>query len=139
MSKKFVFFGILAFVTASIVGGCGGGQQLQQQTEQPAPPPPAEQPTAPAVADGKMLYEQNCSACHGQDAKGVAGLGRDITANSAFVSSQSDEQLLEFVKQGREASDPANTTGIAMPPKGGNPALTDEEIKAIIAYLRSLK
>ncbi len=138
MSKKFVFFGVLAFVTVSIVGGCGGGQQPQQQTEQPAPPP-AEQPTAPAVADGKILYEQSCSACHGQDAKGVAGLGGDITANSAFVSSQSDEQLLEFVKKGREASDPANTTGVAMPPKGGNPALTDEEIKAIIAYLRSLK
>jgi disulfide bond formation protein DsbB len=34
--------------------------------------------------------------------------------------------------------DPLNTTGIDMPGKGGNPALTDDNILAIIAYLRTL-
>lgn len=139
MLKKSVLLGVLALTAAFAMGGCGGGQKPQQQTEQPAPLPPTEQPAAPAVADGKALYEQSCSACHGQDAKGIAGLGKDLTAHSAFVSSQSDDQLLEFIKKGRDASDPANTTGVAMPPKGGNPALTDDEIKAIIAYLRSLQ
>ncbi len=139
MLNKLVLFGVLAFTATFAMGGCGGGQQSQQQMEQPAPPSLTEQPAAPAVAEGKTLYEQSCSACHGQDAKGIAGLGKDITANSAFVSSQSDDQLLEFIKKGRDASDPANTTGVAMPPKGGNPTLTDDEIKAIIAYLRSLK
>jgi disulfide bond formation protein DsbB len=36
-------------------------------------------------------------------------------------------------------SDPLNTTGIAMPPKGGNPALTDGQIVDIVAYLRSIQ
>jgi disulfide bond formation protein DsbB len=32
-----------------------------------------------------------------------------------------------------------NTTGIAMPPKGGNPLVTDEQLQIIVAYLRSLR
>lgn len=44
---------------------------------------------------------------------------------SEFIKSQSDAQLVEFIKKGRPASDPANTTKVDMPPKGGNPALTD--------------
>ena len=50
----------------------------------------------------------------------------------------SDEQLLAFIKTGRPTSDPANTTGVDMPPKGGNPALTDAQIVDIIAFIRTL-
>jgi disulfide bond formation protein DsbB len=42
------------------------------------------------------------------------------------------------VKQGRPANDPANTTGITMPPKGGFEFLTDEDILKIIAFVRSI-
>ena len=87
---------------------------------------------------GKMLFEQNCSACHGLDAKGVQGLGKDLTT-SEFASQKSDEEMLAFVKEGRAADHPLNTTGILMPPKAGNPALTDEDIQAIISYMRSLE
>ena len=47
-------------------------------------------------------------------------------------------KLVAFVKQGRSTDDPANTTGVAMPPKGGNPALQEAQIRGIVAYLRSL-
>ncbi len=97
-------------------------------------------PSAAAATqhDGKLLYEQSCAACHGMDAKGLPNLGKDMTA-SEFMKAQSDDQLLQFIKQGRAADDPANTTKIPMPPKGGNPALDDAKLKAIITHLRSLQ
>ncbi len=88
------------------------------------------------VAQGETLFLL-CAACHGSDARGLPNLGKDLVV-SEFVHSLSDEELLNFVKAGRPLWDPLNTTGIDMPPKGGNPALTDEEILAIIAYVRTL-
>ncbi|HXF69986.1 MAG TPA: cytochrome c, partial [Thermoflexus sp.] len=85
---------------------------------------------------GKELFLGTCASCHGPDAKGLPGLGKDLTA-SVFVKQQTDAQLLEFIKKGRPATDPANTTGVDMPPKGGNPALTDQDLADIIAFIRT--
>lgn len=110
----------------------------------PAAPPAAKATQPPAAkasgdaARGLQLYNQSCIACHGPGAKGVTGLGKDMTT-SAFIQSQSDAQLLDFIKRGRPASDPANTTKVDMPPKGGNPALTDAQLMDIIAYIRSVQ
>ncbi len=87
---------------------------------------------------GEQLFTANCSACHGTGGVGINGLGSSLTT-SEFVGKLSDEELLNFVKVGRPADDPLNTTGVPMPPKGGNPALNDEEIKDIVAYLRSIR
>ncbi|MCL4876823.1 MAG: c-type cytochrome [Anaerolineae bacterium] len=103
----------------------------------------AEDSTAAVLYDsalieaGQTSFTAYCSACHGPDAKGIAGLGKDLVA-SEFVHSLTDEELLNFVKTGRPIWDAANTTGVDMPPKGGNPGLTDEDILNIIAYLRTL-
>lgn len=86
---------------------------------------------------GKTLFTSSCSSCHGPDAKGLPGLGKDLVT-SQFVASQSDAELLAFIKKGRPASDPANTTQVDMPPKGGNPALTDANLDDIIAFIRSI-
>jgi disulfide bond formation protein DsbB len=104
---------------------------------------PAPQPEPVAIAlkgdaeRGKELYLSTCVACHGPEAKGVPGLGQNLTT-SAFVRQQTDEQLVEFIKRGRMATDPANVTGMPMPPKGGNPALTDQDLMDIVAFLRTL-
>ena len=90
-----------------------------------------------AVARGKTLYTQTCSVCHGPDGKGVPSLGKDLV-NSKFVAGQTDDQLLEYVQKGRAANDPLNTTGIAMPARAGNPSLTDDQIRDIIAYIRTI-
>ena len=60
-------------------------------------------------------------------------------ANNEFIRSLDDDSLLAFIKQGRSPSDPKNTTGIQMPPKGGNPAMSDDDILDVIAYLRTLQ
>ena len=87
---------------------------------------------------GREAFLMTCITCHGQDAKGVTGLGKDLTT-SEFLRTQTDEQMLAFLQAGRRASDPLNTTGVDMPPRGGNPAFTDDDLKNIIAYLRTIQ
>ena len=71
-----------------------------------------------------------CSACHGPDGRGLPGLGKDMVT-SEFIDTLSDEELLAFLIVGRPAWDPTNTTGVDMPPRGGNPALTDDDLRAV--------
>jgi disulfide bond formation protein DsbB len=89
------------------------------------------------AAEGQKYFAQTCSACHGMDAKGLPKLGKDLTT-SKFVVEKTDLELLAFLKQGRLATDPLNTTGVAMPPKGGNPAFNDQQLMDIISYLRKI-
>jgi disulfide bond formation protein DsbB len=113
-------------------------QSVAAPVTQPATPTAAPQPVAVGNLDnGKTIYGSTCAACHGAAAEGVKGLGKDLTT-SEFVAGLADDELVTFIKRGRDMSDPLNTTGIVMPPKGGNPALTDGQIVDIIAYLRSI-
>ena len=43
------------------------------------------------------------------------------------------------IQVGRPAGDPLNDTGVDMPPRGGNPSLSDEDLAHIVAYLRTLQ
>lgn len=87
---------------------------------------------------GKAQYDKICIACHGPTGEGIEGLGKPFTT-SDFLRQRNDEEMLAFIKTGRPSGDPLNTTGVDMPPKGGNPALTDEQILNIVAYIRSLQ
>ncbi len=111
------------------LGACGGG----------GADPETEATTAAAgdPAHGAELFAASCTACHGPDAKGLPNLGKDLTT-STFLAGLSDAEAVAFVKTGRPGTDPANTTGVDMPPKGGNPALTDADLADIVAYLRTL-
>jgi mono/diheme cytochrome c family protein len=84
------------------------------------------------------LFQGTCAACHGPDAKGLPTLGKDLTT-SEFAKEKTDQELLAFIKVGRPVSDPLNTTNVDMPPKGGNPALSDQDLLNIIAYVRTLE
>ena len=122
-----------------LLSACGG-------KEEPTPVPPTDTPV-PVVAAvtgdaeaGEKLYMTTCVACHGPDAKGVEGLGKSLhPSDSDFVSSNIDEELVEYIKVGRRIDDPLNTTGIDMPPKGGNPAMSEEDMYHVVAFMRSLE
>ncbi len=90
------------------------------------------------IASGNALFHQTCIACHGREGVGIKGNGKALAKNE-FIKSLDDEALLAFIKQGRGPTDPKNTTGIQMPPKGGNPALSEDDILDIISYLRTLQ
>lgn len=86
---------------------------------------------------GHDAFVASCSACHGQAGEGREGLGKSLR-DSEFVASQTDAELIKFIKMGRPSWDEANTTGLDMPPKGGNPALSDDQIKDIVSYIREV-
>lgn len=90
---------------------------------------------AELTATGARLYQAACAACHGAEGEGVAGIGNALVHNE-FVHAATDAELVAFVRAGRAAADPANQSGIAMPPSGGRPDLTDDELLAIIHVLR---
>ncbi len=90
-----------------------------------------------AVKRGQRFYSSSCTACHGFDARGISGLGKTLIG-SEFANAMSDEELVAFITVGRQPSDPLNTTGQAMPARGGNGGLTDENIHDIVDYIRSL-
>ena len=89
-------------------------------------------------AAGQEVFAGTCATCHGPEGKGITGLGKDFTT-SQFVADSTDAELVAFLEVGRPADDPANTTGVAMPPKGGNPALDDEDLADVIAFVRTLQ
>lgn len=133
----------LLLMLVLLLAACGGKKSEAADAEPNAAPAAAEQQEIAVQGDpaqGEQLYQTTCVACHGPDATGVQGLGKSLHASeSEFISSQTDEQLVEFIKQGRQPGDPGNTTGVAMPPKGGNPALSDEDLYHIVAWLRTLE
>ncbi|MBE7468544.1 MAG: hypothetical protein DPW09_14655 [Anaerolineae bacterium] len=144
--KKLVYLPVvLLIVVALSLTACGGGgaERLPQESGSAgvAQAAPAQEGPAPVAkgdpTEGQKLFTQTCSACHGPAGEGLPGLGKDIT-RSEFIAGQSDDALLAFLKVGRDPSDPLNTTGVAMPPKGGNPALDDEDLQHIIAYIRTI-
>jgi mono/diheme cytochrome c family protein len=108
--------GFLLAGLAGVLVGCGG----------PAPD-----------QHGRELYQRTCSACHGIDAAGMPHLGKSLLGNE-LVASHGREELVAFLRVGRRAWDPLNSTGVDMPPRGGNPALTDEDLGAIADFLKTL-
>ncbi len=129
-----VLLGLL-FSLLGLSIACGPGAGGVVPTRVPTKAAPAAFGDA---AKGKTLYASTCASCHGPEAKGLPNLGKDLTT-SAFAKGLSDDELLKFIQKGRPASDPANTTGVDMPPRGGNPALKDADLKDIIAYIRTLE
>lgn len=90
------------------------------------------------LAMGRKAFMVNCITCHAVTGLGVPKMGADLV-HSKFVPAKSDDELLEFIKHGRTPTDPDSVLKLTMPPKGGNPALKDEQIRAIIVYIRSLE
>ncbi len=124
---------------------------LQTQASVPLPTPtplPTAIPTAaprvrPFVPDpqrvnaGERVFQSVCSTCHGLSAQGVSGLGPSMIG-SPFINGLSNDELLAFVIVGRPSNHPDNQSGIAMPARGGNPSLTDNDLNNVIHYVRSL-
>lgn len=141
--KRLRIIVVILALLAVTVAACGGDED---PTPTPAPAAPAEQaaPAAQVAAapagnaeNGKAVFATTCAACHGPAGEGVQGLGKDMTT-SEFIAGLSDEKLVAFIKEGRRIGDPLNTTGVDMPPKGGNPAITDEQLLDIVAFMRTI-
>lgn len=123
MKKRLLPIIAVIMLAALIQAACGGSAEPTYSPED--------------VAEGSELFASTCSACHGTDAKGLPNLGKDLTT-SAYVRDNPDETLLTLIKEGRPTGHELNTTGVDMPPRGGNPSLTDGDLAKIVAYIRSI-
>jgi mono/diheme cytochrome c family protein len=86
--------------------------------------------TVSGQAPGEPIYKTKCAVCHGPDGKGETAVGkanklRDI--GSAEVQKQSDDELGAIITNGKGK----------MPAYGKS--LKPEQIKELVAYIRSLK
>lgn len=122
--KRFTLFLAVLMLAVLALAACGGAAAT--------PEGPQGDP-----AKGQTNFQTVCSSCHGPDAKGMPGLGKDITA-SQFVKDRNNAEMVAFLQTGRPATDPLNTTGVDMPPRGGNPAFTDQDLADIVAFLRTI-
>lgn len=98
-------------------------QQAQAAAPAPAAAAPAAKPAA--AADGKGVYDKVCSVCH---AAGIAGAPKagDKAAWAPRLK-QGMDGLVQSALKGKGA----------MPPKGGNTALSDAEVHAAVEFMVS--
>ncbi len=87
----------------------------------------AQQTAVAAAPSGRDTYESSCAACHGTGVAGAPMLG-DAAAWADRVGQGAD------VLYGHAISGYQGSAGY-MPPKGGNPALSDDAVKAAVDYM----
>jgi len=105
-----------------------GGKFKEPAGAKPAAAASAEKPAAtarakPAAADGKAVYDKVCFACHAQSVAGSPKLG-DKAAWAPRIQTGTDAMVATVIK-GKGA----------MPPKAGNPSLSDAEIRAAVEFM----
>lgn len=87
-------------------------------------------PATLAAADGAALYKAKCAMCHGADGSGATPMGKSMKLRdlrSPEVQKQTDAELTKVTSDGKGK----------MPAYKGK--LTDAEISAIVAHMRTLK
>lgn len=91
-----------------------------------------------AEESGEALYKTYCAQCHGIHGNGMGINIRDMSVqprdhtDAVAMSARSDQILFDAVKGGGQAINKS----ILMPPWEG--ALSDEEIRRLVAYMRVL-
>ena len=80
-------------------------------------------------ADGSAVFKNNCVMCHGEDGKGFPALKTPDFTDPKWQASTKDKEIREVIKNGKK--------GTAM--VGFADKLKDQEISAVITYIRLLK
>lgn len=90
--------------------------------------PPAKEPSpVTASLSGAQVFNQACNVCHGNGIGGAPMLTDTASWESRIA--QGDDDLNDHAINGY-----AGAVGF-MPPKGGNAALSDEEVHAAVAFM----
>jgi mono/diheme cytochrome c family protein len=91
--------------------------------------------TPELIAQGDKVYHGpgNCYACHGTNAEGA--VGPNLTDAEWIHSKGTFEELVAQITKGVPKEE--SKSGIVMPPKGGG-SLSDDDVKAVAAYVYSL-
>lgn len=89
------------------------------------------------VAEGQTVFMGAglCAACHGMD--GTGSVGPDLTDGEWLLGDGSYTAIIDQITKGVSAAEATNSMGAIMPPKGGS-AITDDQVKAVAAYVWKL-
>jgi len=77
------------------------------------------------AADGEKLVAQVCSVCHGAGLMGAPRIGNTADWQTRLKAAGSVDALVESAEHGKGN----------MPPRGGMPSLTDNDLKAAIEVM----
>lgn len=90
--------------------------------------------TPEMVAAGEEIFGGAgfCYTCHGADGEGVPQLGADLTDDEWTHGDGSYQEIVQRIREGVSAE--ASTVGVPMPPRGGG-RLSDEQVRALAAYV----
>ena len=88
------------------------------------------------AADAKENWEKNCTKCHGPDGKGKTKMGeklgiKDYT-EAKVQDALKDEAMAKAIKEGVKDGDKTKM-------KAFGDVLSDDEIKALVTYVRAFK
>lgn len=86
--------------------------------------------TAAFASDGPAIYKAKCALCHGANGSGDTPTGKSMKVKdlrSDAVQKQPDLELMKTISGGKGK----------MPPYGKQ--LSTDDIKAVIAFIRTLK
>ncbi len=90
---------------------------------------------AASAADVKENWEKHCLKCHGADGKGDTKMGKKVGVKDytdpKVQAEMKDDKMVKSVKEGIKEGDKTK-----MKPAEN---LSDEEIKALVAYVRVFK
>ena len=128
-------------VSLTMAGAAPAEAQTSDAAATPAQPEAAAPAGAPAayspelVAKGDALYHGsgNCYACHGSKAEGL--VGPNLTDAEWIHSKGSYDEIVAQINHGVTKEE--SKGGIPMPAKGGG-TLSDDDVKAVAAYVHSL-
>ena len=125
---------LIVLAVLAVVGWVGYSQFAP---ETPLPPE-----TLKAIAQGQELFGKNCAACHGKEAEGEnrahfrggrkddGGYWAPALNGYAHTWHHPPQMLFSIIKDGSPAE--------GSPMKGWKDKMTDEEIRAVLTYLRSI-
>jgi cytochrome c553 len=94
-----------------------------------------------SAADAKANWDTICAKCHGADGKGDTKMGqkfgiKDFT-DAKVQDGIKDEDAVKAIKDGIKDAD--GRTKMKAYVTGADAPLSDDEVKALVAYVRGLK
>jgi mono/diheme cytochrome c family protein len=88
------------------------------------------------AADVKVNWEKNCTKCHGPDGKGKTKMGEKLAmkdyTDAKVQDGMKDDAMIKAIKDGVKDGEKTKM-------KGFGDALSDDEIKALVKYVRDFK
>jgi mono/diheme cytochrome c family protein len=132
---------VVAAFGNALLAGCGGSKTEQSSntgtsssTTQTSTSDTSGGGAAAAGFDPAKTFSEKCSTCHGPEGRGDGPAGAALNPkprnyhDKAYMSTRTDQDLHDSIFNGKSA----------MPPWGKSGQLTDQQVWAMVKYVREL-